>query len=99
MLKFENGETDYRKINRKDLDKFLDKKLGELENSKEIQKINKNDLIVSFDLNRLYPSAQMDLISSWPKIETAYPFKKHMSDANCSLFNNERWNELNRSAF
>ena len=73
-LKFENDEKDYRKINKKELDKFLDKKLGELEISKEIQKISKDDLLVSYDFNSLYPSAQIDLSSTWPKIETSYPF-------------------------
>ena len=98
-LKFENGEKDYRKINKKELDEFLEKKLGELEISKDLQKINKDDLLVSYDFNSLYPSAQIDKNSTWPKIETAYPFKKHMNDAICTLFNSGKWNELNRSAF
>ena len=98
-LEFENGENDYRKINKKELDKFLDKKLGELEISKDLQKINKDDLLVSYDFNSLYPSAQIDKNSTWPKIETSYPFKKYMNESICSLFNNRRWNELNRSAF
>ena len=98
-LEFENGEKDYRKINKKELDNFLDKKLGELEISRELQKINKDDLLVSYDFNSLYPSAQIDKNSTWPKIETAYPFKKYMNDGICTLFNSGRWNELNRSAF
>ena len=98
-LEFENGEKDYRKINKKELDNFLNKKLGELKISKELQKINKDDLLVSYDFNSLYPSAQIDKNSNWPKIETSYPFKKYMNDAVCSLFNSGRWNELNRSAF
>ena len=56
-------------------------------------------MLVSYDFNSLYPSAQIDKNSTWPKIETAYPFKKYMSDAICVLFNSGRWNELNRSAF
>ena len=56
-------------------------------------------MLASYDFNSLYPSAQIDLNSTWPKIETAYPFKKYMSDAVCSLFDSGRWNELNRSAF
>ena len=59
-LEFENGEKDYRKINNKELDKFLEKKLGELNISKDLQKINKDDLLVSYDFNSLYPSAQID---------------------------------------
>ena len=98
-LEFENGEKDYRKINKKELDKFLEKKLGKLNISKELQEINKDDLLVSYDFNSLYPSAQIDKDSNWPKIETAYPFKKFMNDAICTLFNSGRWNELNRSAF
>ena len=98
-LEFENGEKDYRKINKKELEKLLDKKLGELEISKELQKINKDDLLVSYDFNSLYPSAQIDKNSTWRKIETAYPFKKHMNESFCTLFNSGRWNELNRSAF
>ena len=96
---FENNEKDYRKINKKELEKFLERKLGELEISKELQKINKDDLLVSYDFNSLYPSAQIDKNSFWPKIETACPFKKYMSDSICSLFNSGRWNQLNRSAF
>ena len=98
-LKFENGEKDYRKINKKELDNFLEKQLGELNISKDLQKINKDDLLVSYDFNSLYPTAQIDKNSTWPKIETAYPFNKYMSDAVCTLFNSGRWNELNRSAF
>ena len=59
-LEFENGEKVYRKINNKELDKFLERKLGELEISKELQKIDKDDLLVSYDFNSLYPSAQID---------------------------------------
>ena len=98
-LEFENGEKDYRKINKKELDNFLNNKLGNLEISKELQKINKDDLLVSYDFNSLYPSAQIDKNSTWPKIETSYPFKKHMNDAICTLFNSGKWNQLNRSAF
>ena len=98
-LEFENGEKDYRKINKKELDKFLEKKFGELQISKDLQKINKDDLLVSYDFNSLYPSAQIDKNSTWPKIETAYPFKKYMNNAICILFNSGKWNELNRSAF
>ena len=36
------------------------KKLGDLEISKELQKINKDDLLVSYDFNSLYPTAQID---------------------------------------
>ena len=98
-LEFENEEKDYRKINTNELDNFLNNKLGNLEISKDLQKINKDDLLVSYDFNSLYPSAQIDINSTWSKIETSYPFKKYMSDAICVLFNSKKWIELNRSAF
>ena len=75
-LEFENGEKDYRKIYNKATDKFLEKKLGEMEISIELQKINRDDLLVAYDFNSLYPSAQIDINSIWPKIETAYQVKK-----------------------
>ena len=96
-LEFENGETDYRKINRKEINKFL-RKLGDLVISEELQKINKDDLLVSYDFNSLYPSAQICINSAWAKIETAYPLKKDTKESICSLFNSGKWIELNRSA-
>ena len=77
----------------------MEKKLEELEIIKEIHKINKDDLLVSYVFNSLYPSAQIVSHSTWPQIETAYPFEKYMSDAVCRLFNSRRWKEIKRSAF
>ena len=65
----------------------------------ELQKIKKDDLLVSYDFSSLYPSAQIDINSIQSKIETAYPFKEKMRDAVCSLFNSGRWIKFNRSAF
>ena len=56
-------------------------------------------MLVSYDFNSLNPSAQIDIISTWPKIEAVCPFKKHMNDSIFSLFISGRWIELNRSAF
>ena len=98
-MEFQNGEKDYRKINKKELNNFLEKKLGELEKSKDLQKINKEDLLVSYDFNSLYPSAQIDKNSTWPKIETSYAFKKYMEESICTLFNSGIWPEINKSVF
>ena len=70
-----------------------------MEISTELQNINQDDWLVSFDFNSFYPSAQIDINRTWPKIKTIYPFRKCMSDAVCSLFNSGRWNELNRCGF
>ena len=82
----------------KELVRTLDKKHGELESSKEIQKLNKDDLLVSYDFNSSYPSAHLDKNITWPKCETAYPPKKYMIDVICSLFSSGRWSEINSSA-
>ena len=66
---------------------------------KKLQNIIKDDLLVSYDFNSFYPSAQKDLNSTWSKLETAFPFKKFVSESICSLFNSGIWNELNRTAF
>ena len=95
---FKRDEKDCRKINKKEQEKFAERKLGELPISKNLQRINKDDLLVSYDYNSLYPSAQADINGSWMNIETAYPFQKYMSDAVCTSFNSSL-NELNRSAF
>ena len=50
-------------------------------------------------LNSLYPSAQLDINSTWIKIETTYSFKKDKNQSICCLFNSLRWKELKRSAF
>ena len=48
--------------------------------SKELQNINKDDLLVSIDFNSLYPSVQIDLNSTWTIKEVSYPFENCMSD-------------------
>ena len=98
-IEFENSEKQHQKINKKKLLKLLDKKPGELEPSEELQKINKNDLLVSYNFNSLYPSAQTDLNGTRPKTETTYRFKKDMNETICTLFNCGRWSDLHRSAF
>ena len=70
-----------------------------MEIRKELQNINQDDLLVSYDFNSLYPSNQIDSKSTWPKLETAYPFKKHMNESLCNLFISCRWDELNMKAF
>ena len=98
-LEFEKGGKAYQKIIKKDLATFLDKKILEWDISKELQNINKDDFIVLYIFNGFYPSAQINSNSTWPKMESTYPFQKYMSDAVFSLFTTRRWNELIRSAF
>ena len=71
-LEFENSGKGFRKINKNEIDKFLERKLGELEATKELQKIDTNDLLISYGFNSLYPSAQININSIWQKTETEY---------------------------
>ena len=77
---------------------MLGNKLGELGISKELQNINKDDLLVLCDFNSFQNSAQIVINSTLLNIETTYPLKTSLSNAVRSLFNSERWNKLNRSA-
>ena len=56
-------------------------------------------MLESYDSNSLYPSKQIDLLSTWLKLKTTYPLKKHLNESVCSLFKSGRGNELNISAF
>ena len=56
-------------------------------------------MLVSYYLNRLYPSAEIDKKITWPEIETAYPFKKYINESFCTFFKSGRWIELNRCVF
>ena len=77
----------------------MTEKLGDLEVSKALRMINKDDFLVPFDFNSLYPSAEADGKSTWPAIETVYLFKKHVNDAVCEILIGGRWDELSLSAF
>ena len=69
-----------------------------MEIGQELQKFNEDDLLVSYDFKSFYPSAQVDINSSWPKLKTADLFKKGLNESICIFFNSAKWNELNRSA-
>ena len=91
--------NDYRDISLKQRNKEIKKRLHALEISKEIKKVELNDYLVSSDYTCLYPSAQADSRSNWPKIETAYAFEDYMNDAVCSLFNSKEFEKLNLCCF
>ena len=51
------------------MEEFINEKLGDLEISKALRRINKDDLLVSYDFNCLYLSAEAYKNSKWPAIE------------------------------
>ena len=68
--KYENKFHVYRKINKQLFENYIKKKLFSPSISKELNKIDKSDLLVSSDYNSLYPSAMAHIKSTWLAIET-----------------------------
>ena len=98
--KYESRYVDYRRIDTKEQEKNVNKKLASLPISKELNKIDKSDLLVSSDYTSLYPSAMSCPKSIWPKIETSIAINpKQDSNYLCDLFNNNEWKNLNESGF
>ena len=98
--KYESRYVDYRRIDTKEQVKYVNKKLASLPISKELNKIDKSDLLVSSDYTSLYPSAMSCPKSIWPKIETSIAINpKQDSNYSCDLFNNNEWKNLNKSGF
>ena len=97
--KYENKFDDYRKINKDHFDNYIKKKLSSLPISKELNKNDKSDLLVSSDYNSLYPSAMAHENSKWPAIETAKAITPEDSNLLCELLNNNEWKSLNKTGF
>ena len=53
--KYEKKFDDYRKINKQHFENYIKKKLPSLPISKELNKFDKSDLLVSSDYSSLYP--------------------------------------------
>ena len=57
---YENRFDDYKKINEEELEKLIDKKLGDLPIQQLLQQLKLNDLLCDFDAVSFYPSAMSD---------------------------------------
>ena len=97
--KYENKFDDNRKINKQHFENYIKKNLSSLPISKELNKIDKSDLLVSSYYNSLYPSAMAHLLSMWPAIETAKAINPEDSEVYCKLFNTGEWVSLNKTGF
>ena len=97
--KYESRFGDYRRVNIKKLEEYVDRKVARIPVSKQLAVIDKSDLLVSSDYNSLYPSAMAHPDSKWPKIETAKAIRLEDSDYLCELFNNREWKNFNKTGF
>ena len=83
--KYEAKFGDYRRINIKKLEEYIDRKVSRIPVSKKLAVIDKSAM------------AQPD--SKWPAIETAKAIRLEDSDYLCELFNNGEWKNLNKAGF
>ena len=90
---------DSRDFNQERRTKNLNKELNKLAIHKKTQKLNVNDVMMGFDAISLYPSAMWDEYSVYPKTETGFAFKPHMTGIYVEAFNNKAFNHYgNESA-
>ena len=90
---FDSKYNDYRDIDQKEKEKYVNKKLNMLPIHKKLSKLDSNKTQMDFDATSLYPSAMWDEKSVYPKIETGFAFKPHMNDVYVEAFNNQIFNE------
>ena len=90
---FDSNYDDYREINQKEKEKYVNKKLNMLPIHKELSKLDSNKSQMNFDGTSLYPSAMWDSDSVYPKIQTGFVFKPYMKDVYVEAFNNQMFNE------
>ena len=79
--------SDYRQVKQQDKKKYINEKLSELEISKKLKALNRDDLLMAFDATSLYPSAMYDENSTYPKIETGFAFTLELNDEIVNQFN------------
>ena len=86
---YEGKFDDYREIDEEEMNKYINKKLGEFPIHKLLQELGLNDLLWDFDAVSLYPSAMSDEKSIHPRIETGYAYTQDMNDDPVEKFNNQ----------
>ena len=79
---------DYRDIDEEEMDKYINKKLGEYPIQNLLQELSLNDLLWDFYAVSLHPSTMSDPESIYPKIETGYAFTPDMNNELIEKFNN-----------
>ena len=77
---YESKFKDYRDMDEEEMEKYINRKLGELPIHQFLKQLSLNDLLWSYDANSLYPSAMSDDMSIYPRIETGYAYTTDMND-------------------
>ena len=90
---FDSKYDDYRNIDQKEKEKYVNRKLNKLSIHKEMSKLDLNKTQMDFDATSLCPSAMWDEKSVYPKNETGFAFKPHMNKTYVEAFNKQSFNE------
>ena len=90
---YESQFDDYRDENVEEKEKYINEKLSQLPVHQLLKQLSLNDLLWSYDVNSLYPSAMWDPKSIYPKIETGYPFTPDMNDELVTKINNRTFTQ------
>ena len=92
-VEFNSKYDDYRDIDQKEKEKYVNKKLNMLPIHQKLSKLDLNKTQMDFDATSLYPSAMWDEKSVYPEIETGFAFKTQMNDVYVEAFNNQTFNQ------
>ena len=90
---FDSNYDDYREIDQKETEKYVNRKLNMLSIHKKFFKLDSNKTQMDFDATSLYPSAMWDENSVYPKIETGFAFKPHMNHVYVEAFIKQTFNQ------
>ena len=90
---YENKFNDYRDIDDEEMEKYINKKSGDLPTRQLLQQLSLNDLLWDVDAASLYPSAMRDENTIYPRIETGCAFTKDMNDEIVKIFNQSNFTQ------
>ena len=90
---YESKFIDYRDIEEKEMEKHINKKLGEFPIHNLLQEKNLNGLLWDHDAVSLYPSEKSDPKSIYPRIKTGYAFAPGMNGELVEKLNNQTFTQ------
>ena len=85
---YESKFHDYRNIDEEELEKYINRELGDLPIHRFLQQLILNDLLWDFDAVSVYPNEMSDEKSIYPRIETGYVFTPDIKNDLLKNFNN-----------
>ena len=90
---FDSNYDDYRDIDQKEKEKYVNKELNMLSIHKGLSKLISKKTQMNFDATSLYPSPMWDENSVYPEIETRFAFKPHKKKSYVESFNIQTFNQ------